>query len=345
MPRIALLVLHFVLLVAVGGCASNSGATVGRGSLASVPDELRGVWDGLITLSTRTAQVNHARLILGKEPVLIIRDNGKVKLIPREQEREPEHFMRPNQRVTVTFDAQPLEGRLAVRKVRAQSPRVDAKGKPESKIMVNIELEPPPGIDPRYAGGAGGEMEKPVPQAAAYGAGPRSPYFAYADWRSPGWNGPSASGASDGLRTRVTRLAKQLNSFGRWKCLAGQTFTVVPGEIYEWERPGNEWVGDRLYAICAHEDDNLAIRVGNKARGAPFHILGSGTLLDYPAMVLSPYLAGWSRHYFSFQHRWDDPDTALDDESRAKPIKVTLLIFGRSLGDQGPGFDFNSLPE
>ena len=38
-------------------------------------------WDGQLTLDNRTAQTAHARLILGAQSVLIVRDHGKLRLV------------------------------------------------------------------------------------------------------------------------------------------------------------------------------------------------------------------------------------------------------------------------
>ena len=357
MPR-ALVVLACVSLAcaaaAAGGCARKARAVEGVTRISSVPDELRGVWFGRISLSNRTGQRADARLILGDDPVLMIRDHSTVRLVPREQKRDPDRVgpgldgrpivLSKGRRSMLTFATRPIDGETPPWKVRVES-TVDRSGKLEPRIVIYLSIAPlPKGASPEHRGEAGGELRKPVPLAEVYGQGPRYPFFAYKDWRSPSWGGQSNASAPNDVRARVTRLAEELASSGRWKCLAGQTFTVSPGKVYQWAQPTNQWIGDRLYAICAHDGDNLAIQVGNLARGTPFHIRRAGTLLDYPTLVLSPYLAGWSRHYMEFQHYWEDPDTARKAEANAKPIKVTLLVFGRSFGDQGPGFDFDSLP-
>ena len=328
--------------VVMTGCTSNpNGGTGGKGQAGSIPPELRGVWDGRITLSARTGQMTHGRLILGREPILILQGQGKTALIPREQQVAEPHFLQTQRRVAMTFDARVTDGPLKVRSVRVESPFVHGNSPRAAKVTVDLQFEPSPGADLRYTTAAGGEMWQPMALAAVYGQGPRYPYFAYADWRSSPSSSPHSRG--DGVRSRASQLAQQLDSYGQWKCLAGDTFTVRPGEVYEWQKAGKNWVGQRLFVFCAHESDDLAIQVGDG--GVPFHILNPGTSLDYPAMVIHPYLAGWSNPYFSFQHRYDDPDTALSDQAKAQPVTITLLIFGRSPADRGPGFNFATLPE
>ena len=339
------LVLACILVSWAGSCAPGlaSFGGGGGGGDATVPPELRGVWDGPITLSVRTAEMGHATLILGKESVLIIHGKGKVRLIPQKQKEEAPRFEPKYQRTYTTFKGEPLEGDLTAWKVVVQSPRTMPNGELESKISVYIAIAPaPPGSTPQYRGEAGGELFKPVPLAQAYGQGPRQPYFAYADWRTEGWTGPAESRAEDGVRARVSRVAERLNATGKWKLLAGQTLTIPADAPLNWQASDKQWVGDRLYVFCAHEGDDLAIRVNGG--GVPFHIYGAGTPLDYPALVLSPYLDGWSYQSFTLQQYPNDPDAPLD-AAKADPLKVTVLIFGRDLGDQGPGFDFNTLPE
>ena len=345
MAKRCCLFLACILVSWAASCApgmANFGG--GGGGDATVPPELRGVWDGPITLSVQTGQTGTATLILGDKSVLIIHGKGKVRLIPQKKELEPEHFLIKHRRTFMTFKGEPLEGDLTAWKVRVESPRMMQNGELESKITTYIAIAPaPPGSTPEYRGEAGGELFKPVPLAAVYGQGPRYPYFAYADWRSDGWTAPADSNKDDGMRARVTRLAERLKSSNNWELLTGGTLIIPADEPFHWQVSDRQWVGERIYVFCAHEDDNLAIRVNGG--GVPFHIERAGPTLDYPALLLDPYLDGWSHHSFTLQQYPNDPDAALQDAAKAEPLKVTVLIFGRDPGDQGPGFDFSSLPE
>ena len=327
----ARLISYWLVILSVGLVAGACAGGGGNNHLAAMPKELRGVWDGRLTIADRPVD---GRLILGKEQVLIL-GGQKVKLIPERQEEMEGHFLQDRQRIQLTFGAKPATGAPTLRKLTIEEQFVRQGDKREKKIHVKIDS-----ASSRYPGAEGGAMQQPVALAEVYGQGPRAPYFRYEDARAKE-PGPAST---RGLRARLKQVVQQLQEHGGWKLLAGETMAIPAEGVLEWQKTGQEWVGERLYVICCHEvSRDVAIQIGNT--GVPFHIKTTGSALPFPAMVFHPYLEGWSKPYFGFQQRWDDPDQALAAQAAAKPVTVTLLVFGNSFGDVRNDFSFNSVPE